>query len=102
MSQKFIAESIEFKQIRKTHKTLLNGEDVLRGKGTKMLKLLLSNTNKLVSFNTIMEEVWGLHDWDYFNIRCMDVYLTKIRKTLSRYDNVSIERVDYNLILKIV
>ncbi|RLD65111.1 MAG: DNA-binding response regulator [Bacteroidetes bacterium] len=60
----------------------------LSTKEADILKCLADNLDQTISRNTIMEHVWG--NDDYFTSKSLDVYLTKIRKYLSKADNIKL------------
>ena len=52
----------------------------LGAKESHILKLMLENANKVVMRKTLMEEIWGVKD--SYTSKCLDVYLSKLRKIL--------------------
>jgi len=63
----------------------------LTTKENNLLKILAQNENELVERNYILKQVWG--DDSIFNARSMDVYITKLRKSLQDDPNVKIINV---------
>lgn len=97
-----INEDITFKKDLSYNIVTINDEQ-LRGKSALLLKLLQSKINEEVTFDEIMSNVWGLSssDWDWFHLRSMDVYLSRIRKVLNQYANVEIiRRLNTSLMLR--
>lgn len=64
------------------------GKHKLTSKENGLLRLLASETNKLVNRSHALKQIWG--DDSYFNARSMDVYLSKIRKLLKDDPKVQI------------
>lgn len=60
----------------------------LSGRESDLLRLFARNSNRLISKQFILTEVWG-HD-DYFNSRNLDVYVSRLRKYLSTEPTLSI------------
>lgn len=65
-----------------------SGHHKLTSKENELLRLLASETNKLVNRSHALKQIWG--DDSYFNARSMDVYLSKIRKILKEDPKVQI------------
>lgn len=65
-----------------------SGDHKLTSKENELLRLLASETNKLVNRSHALKQIWG--DDSYFNARSMDVYLSKIRKILKEDPKVQI------------
>ncbi len=63
----------------------------LSPKEGKLLSLLLDNINDLTSREEALIKIWN--DDNYFTSRSMDVYVTKIRKYLSRDSRIKIENI---------
>ncbi|MDO9579592.1 MAG: response regulator transcription factor [Bacteroidales bacterium] len=65
-------------------RTLVIGDDEkkLSPKEGQLLELLAINPNALISRETALKKIWGSDD--YFTARSMDVYITKLRKFLSK------------------
>jgi DNA-binding response OmpR family regulator len=72
-----------------TKMTLRSGSKTnkLSSKEADLIHILLSNKNKIVQRNEILQRVWG--NDDYFSAKSMDVYISKIRKLLK--DDPAIE-----------
>lgn len=64
------------------------GKHKLTSKENELIRLLVSETNKLVNRSHALKQIWG--DDSYFNARSMDVYLSKIRKILKDDPKVQI------------
>ena len=56
-----------------------------------LLRLLCVNKNDVLERGTALKKIW--YDDSYFNARCMDVYIAKLRKYLSRDKNVEIVNI---------
>lgn len=72
-------------------KQLLTWQDQSRKLTTKeseLLELLCRHRNEVLERNFALKSIWI--DDNYFNARSMDVYITKLRKYLSRDENVEI------------
>ena len=63
----------------------------LSPKESKLLQLLLQNTNDLTSREEALVKIWN--DDNYFTSRSMDVYVTKIRKYLKKDPSISIDNI---------
>ena len=63
----------------------------LSPKEGKLLSLLLNNINDLTSREEALIKIWN--DDNYFTSRSMDVYVTKIRKYLSKDLRIRIENI---------
>ena len=63
----------------------------LSPKEGKLLSLLLNNINDLTSREEALIKIWN--DDNYFTSRSMDVYVTKIRKYLSKDSRIKIENI---------
>jgi DNA-binding response OmpR family regulator len=82
--------------------TLTEGDEVVKltTKEADLLKLLCQNANKILERNYALKSIWI--DDNYFNARSMDVYITKLRKHLSKEPTVEIINVHgkgYKLIM---
>ncbi|HCE57232.1 MAG TPA: DNA-binding response regulator [Prolixibacteraceae bacterium] len=82
--------------------TLAEGDEVVKltTKEADLLKLLCQNANKILERNYALKSIWI--DDNYFNARSMDVYITKLRKHLSKEPTVEIINVHgkgYKLIM---
>jgi DNA-binding response OmpR family regulator len=60
----------------------------LTSRESELLAILCENKNQLVERDFILKELWG--DDSYFNARSMDVFITKIRKHLSKDPDIEI------------
>lgn len=60
----------------------------LTTKESELLELLCRHRNEVLERNFALKSIWI--DDNYFNARSMDVYITKLRKYLSRDDKVEI------------
>ena len=63
----------------------------LSPKEGKLLSLLLNNINDLTTREEALIKIWN--DDNYFTSRSMDVYVTKIRKYLSKDSSIKIENI---------
>ena len=63
----------------------------LSPKEGKLLTLLLDNMNDLTTREEALVKIWN--DDNYFTSRSMDVYVTKIRKYLSKDPKIKIENI---------
>lgn len=92
------AELVEKRQIYPIGKYILdynnkvltfeNTEQSLTTKEANLLKILIVNKNKAVSREFLLKNIWN--QTDYFAGRSMDVYITKLRKYLSRDTAISL------------
>jgi len=72
-------------------KQLLSWQDQshkLTTKESELLELLCRHRNEVLERNFALKSIWI--DDNYFNARSMDVYITKLRKYLSKDENVEI------------
>lgn len=60
----------------------------LSAKESHLMKLMLDNVNQVVMRKTLMEEVWGTTDT--YTSKCLDVYLSKLRKIIKEYTPLEI------------
>jgi len=60
-------------------------------KEADLLKLLITNKNKIVERSTILERLWGEND--YFMGRSMDVFISRLRKYLKGDESITIENI---------
>lgn len=69
------------------------GEDSsqMTKKEADLLKMLITNKNKIVERSTILERLWGEND--YFMGRSMDVFISRLRKYLKADDSITIENI---------
>jgi two-component system, OmpR family, response regulator len=63
----------------------------LTTKESELLELLCRNTNEILERNFALKAIWI--DDNYFNARSMDVYITRLRKYLSKDPSVKILNV---------
>ena len=56
-----------------------------------LLRILVSDKNKIVKRSYILETLWG--EDDYFMGRSLDVFISKLRKYLKEDSNISIENI---------
>ncbi len=63
----------------------------LTKKEAKILLLLCENINHIVTKEKILNQVWGKAD--YFTGRSCDVFITKLRKYLSKDDHISLSNI---------
>ena len=63
----------------------------LSPKEGKLLSLMLNNINDLTTREEALIKIWN--DDNYFTSRSMDVYITKIRKYLSKDPKIKIENI---------
>lgn len=71
----------------------------LSGKEAHLLKILVDNFNQVVYRKNIMQEIWG--NTDNYTSKCLDVYLSKIRKVIKQHSTMEIineHGVGYKLI----
>ena len=61
------------------------------GAEAEVLRLLCINKNKILRREIALKMIWG--EDDYFMGRSMDVYITKLRKFLSKDPRVSITNI---------
>ena len=69
------------------------GEDSsqMTKKEADLLKMLITNKNKIVERSTILERLWGEND--YFMGRSMDVFISRLRKYLKADESITIENI---------
>lgn len=73
-------------------KLTFDGEDkYLTERETQVLKLLCLNKGNLLSRQYVLQTIWGKSD--YFNRRSMDVFISKLRKYLSKDERIQITNV---------
>ncbi len=63
----------------------------LTTKESELLALLSANKNNMLERNFALEAIWK--DTNYYNARSMDVYITKLRKLLSKDKSIEIINV---------
>lgn len=75
------------------NQTLVIGDQNLRltNKETKLLKILAQNKNQVVERDIIMKSIW--EDEGYFVARSMDVFISKLRKSLSKDPSIKIKNI---------
>ena len=83
------------------HSTLCNGETTVRlsSREAAILDSLAANMGRVVSSRAILIELWG--DDSYYNLRSLNVYISKLRGYLSadsRIEIVSVRGVGYKLL----
>ncbi|MCB9195965.1 MAG: response regulator transcription factor [Flavobacteriales bacterium] len=66
-------------------------EKKLTKKEADILKILVEQRGKVVERELILNMVWG--DDNYFNGRSLDVFITKLRKYLSKDESISIKNI---------
>ena len=76
-----------------TKQTLAINDEVQRltSRESDLLKLLCINKNDVLDRSFALKKIWL--DDSYFNARCMDVYVAKLRKYLKEDPNISIMNV---------
>lgn len=65
-----------------------NEQHNLTAKESKILEMLCHEKGKVVSRENILNEIWG--NSDFYSSRSLDVFITKLRKYLSKDTNVSL------------
>jgi DNA-binding response OmpR family regulator len=60
-------------------------------KETELLRLLCSRKNELIHRQYIMNKVWG--NDDYFTVKSMDVFITRLRKLLKSDSRLEIQNI---------
>ena len=70
-----------------------NGDEktVLTQREADLLKLFLQNPNRVLKREDILKALWGTDD--YFLGRSLDVFISRLRKILSKDPNISIENL---------
>ncbi len=68
-----------------------NHTEQLTHREAELLHALLQNRNQLTDRKLILESLWGNND--FFNARSMDVFISKLRKKLSRDPGIQILNV---------
>lgn len=66
-------------------------EKILTQKEADLLKLLAENQNEVMKRSFILENVWG--EDDYFLGRSLDVFISRLRKYLSKDDTLKIKNI---------
>ena len=65
--------------------------ETLTQKEADLLKLLNEHRNQVIKRSFILETIWGKDD--YFLGRSLDVFISRLRKYLSRDENIRIENI---------
>ena len=65
-----------------------NEQHNLTAKESKILEMLCREKGKVISRENILNEIWG--NSDFYSSRSLDVFITKLRKYLSKDTNVSL------------
>lgn len=60
-------------------------------KEADLLRILITNKNKIVERGHILERIWGEND--YFMGRSMDVFISRLRKYLKKDESIKIENI---------
>jgi len=68
-----------------------DGEKILTQKEADLLKLLADNQNEVMKRSFILENVWG--EDDYFLGRSLDVFISRLRKYLSKDELLNIKNI---------
>jgi len=68
-----------------------NGTKRLTSREAELLSFLVSNRNRILKKEEILNAVWG--DDSYFNSRSLDVFISKLRKYLKSDKRVSINNI---------
>lgn len=73
----------------------LDGQsEKLSPKEASLLKMFCNHTNDVLPRSEALSKIWG--EDNYFTARSMDVFITKLRKYLSKDDNIKIENIHGN------
>lgn len=83
------------------HSTLRNGDTIVRlsSREAAILNSLAANIGRVVSSRAMLLDLWG--DDSYYNLRSLNVYISKLRGYLSadsRIEIVSVRGVGYKLL----
>lgn len=72
---------------------LLSDEEKIKltDRESQLLKLFLDNKNIVLKREEILNKLWG--DDDYFMGRSLDVFISRLRKTLAKEEGISIENL---------
>lgn len=76
-----------------------NTRKMLTSRESELLKLMYLNKNRIIDRKTLLESIWG--NDDFFTGRSLDVFITKLRKYLSKDPMVkilNIRGIGYKLI----
>lgn len=65
-----------------------NEQQTLTAKESKILEMLCREKGKVVSRENILNEIWG--NSDFYSSRSLDVFITKLRKYLSKDTDISL------------
>ena len=65
-----------------------NEQHTLTAKESKILEMLCREKGKVVSRENILNEIWG--NSDFYSSRSLDVFITKLRKYLSKDTDISL------------
>lgn len=65
-----------------------NEQHTLTAKESKILEMLCNEKGKVVSRENILNEIWG--NSDFYSSRSLDVFITKLRKYLSKDTDISL------------
>ncbi len=60
----------------------------LTNRESELLQIFINNRNQVVDRSVILTKIWGKDD--FFNGRSMDVFITKLRKKLSKDNSIQI------------
>lgn len=71
--------------------TFRGDEQILTNREAELLYALIQNRNQLTDRKEILNRLWG--NDDFFNARSMDVFISKLRKYLSRDESIKILNV---------
>ena len=66
-------------------------EKYLTHRESEILRMLCENRNNVLKRNDVLMKLWG--DNSFFNARSMDVFITKLRKYLSKDSKVIIVNI---------
>jgi DNA-binding response OmpR family regulator len=75
----------------KQHLQYANEEILLTNRESELLLHLYQKKNEILDRTFILKKLWG--DDDFFNARSMDVFISKLRKKLSKDSNIRIINV---------
>jgi len=77
----FLPSSFELK--------IYDEKKILTGRECELLLYLLDNKNNICRHKDILEELWGKND--YFNRKSLNVFISRLRKYLSKDDSIKID-----------
>jgi DNA-binding response OmpR family regulator len=66
-------------------------EIILTPRESELLEFLFNNENRILKREEILTRLWGEND--YFLGRSLDVFISRLRKHLSKSNNISINNV---------